>query len=138
MAEPKTKKTKASVKGFLAKVTDPVKRRDAQAVCAMMERLSGSPPAMWGPSIVGFGTHDWITADGRATPWPIAGFSPRSTSLVVYLMPSFPSRDALLAKLGKHSIGKSCLYVKRLDDVHLPTLEALVTKSIAARKAKKS
>jgi len=137
MAEPKTKKTKASVKGFLAGVTDPAKRRDAQALCAMMERLSGEPPAMWGPSIVGFGAHDWVTADGRATPWPIAAFSPRSTSLVVYLMPTFPRRDALLAKLGKHSTGKSCLYIKRLEDVHLPTLAALVTQSMAARKAKK-
>src|SRR6188474_3519532 len=100
MAEPKTKKTKASVKGFLAKVTDPVKRRDAQALCAMLERLSGEPPAMWGPSIVGFGAYDWVTADGRSTPWPLAAFSPRSTALVVYLVPAFPERDGLLAKLG--------------------------------------
>jgi hypothetical protein len=137
MAEPKTKKTKASVKGFLAKVADPVKRRDAQAVCAMMERITGEQPAMWGPTIVGFGAHDWVTADGRATPWPIAAFSPRSTALVIYIMPTFPARVGLLAKLGKHSIGKSCLYIKRLDDVHLPTLEALVTKSMQARKSKK-
>jgi hypothetical protein len=103
----------------------------------MLERISGEPPAMWGPSIVGFGTFDWVTADGRATPWPVVGFSPRSTSLVLYLKPTFPARDALLAKLGKHSTGKSCLYIKRLDDVHLPTLEALVTRSIAATIATK-
>ena len=125
-------------KDFLRAVEDDGRRQDAVELCLLMQQVTGEPPVMWGPSIVGFGTHDWITADGRATPWPIAAFSPRSTSLVVYLMPSFPSRDALLAKLGKHSIGKSCLYVKRLDDVHLPTLEALVTKSIAVRKAKKS
>ena len=137
MAEPKTKRTTASVKAFLDAVPDPTRRRDGVAVSRMMQRLTGHRPAMWGPTIVGFGAHDWVTADGRATPWPIAAFSPRKAALVVYLMASFPERAALLAKLGKHSIGKSCLYIKRLEDVDLPTLEALVKGSIKAVKARK-
>ena len=87
----------------------------------MIGRITGEPPAMWGPSIVGFGSHDWVGANGKATPWPVAGFSPRKAALVVYLMPGFPGRDAMLAKLGKHTIGKSCLYIKRLSDVDRPT-----------------
>jgi hypothetical protein len=137
MAEPKTRKTKASVKGFLARVDDPERRRDAETVCAMMERLSGEPPAMWGPNIVGFGALDWVGASGKATPWPVVAFSPRKPKLVLYLLPGFPGRDALLAKLGKHSTGKSCVYIRRLADVHMPTLERLVKTSISAtRKAK--
>lgn len=130
MAEPKTRKTKASAKGFIAKVADPVKRRDAQAVCAMMERLSGDKPAMWGPNIIGFGTHDRVGSTGKATAWPVAAFSPRSTALVVYLTPEFPGKHELLAKLGKHTTGKSCLYIKRLSDVDMATLEELVRRSI--------
>ena len=133
MAEPKTKKTKASVAGFIAKVADPVKRKDAQVVCEMMERLSGDKPAMWGPSIIGFGSHDWVGASGKSTPWPVAAFSPRSTSLVIYLMPTFPGKNELLSKLGKHSTGMCCLYIKRLSDVDLTTLEKLVKKSIPER-----
>jgi hypothetical protein len=135
MAEPKTRPTKVSVKAFLDGVKHPGRRKDAHEVDRLMRRLSGEKPVMWGPNIVGYGTHDWVTADGQATPWPIAAFSPRSTALVVYLMPAFPSRDALLSKLGKHSIGKSCLYIKRLEDVDGPTLEALVKGSMKARKA---
>jgi hypothetical protein len=130
MAEPKTRKTKASVKGFIAKVADPVMRRDAQALCAMMERLSGDKPAMWGPSIIGFGTHDWVGSTGKATAWPVAAFSPRSTSLVIYLLPVFAGKHELLAKLGKHTTGKSCLYIKRLSDVDMKTLEELVRRSM--------
>lgn len=130
MAEPKTRKTKASVRGFIAKVADPVRRRDAQVVCAMMERVSGHKPAMWGPNIIGFGTHDRVGSTGKTTTWPVAAFSPRSTALVVYLMPAFAGKPELLARLGKHTSGKSCLYVKRLSDVDMPTLEELVRRSM--------
>lgn len=136
MAEPKTRPTKASVKAFLDGVAHPTRRRDARTVDRMLRRISGHRPVMWGPSIVGYGTHDWVTADGRATPWPIVAFSPRSTATVIYIMTGFPGRDALLARLGKHSIGKSCLYIKRLEDVDLATLEALVQGSIRALEAR--
>jgi hypothetical protein len=125
------------VKAFLDAVPDERRRRDAAVVNRMLQRITGHRPAMWGPSIVGFGTHDWVTADGRSTPWPVAGFSPRKAALVVYLMTAFPGRNALLAKLGKHTIGKSCLYIKRLEDVDLKTLEALVQGSVDAVKARK-
>ncbi len=126
MAEIKTRPTRASVGKFLDAVKDPVRRRDAKTVDRMMRRLTGEKPVMWGPSIVGYGTWDFTYADGKVLPWPITGFSPRSTALVVYLMPRFKDREKLLAKLGKHSIGKSCLYIKRLDDVDQTVLEALV------------
>ena len=130
MAEPKTKKTAASVSEFIARVENPARRRDAKAVGAIMARLTGARAAMWGPSIVGYGTWNQVTANGKSNPWPAAAFSPRGPALVVYIMPGFPGREALLAKLGPHSIGKSCLYIKRLDDVHLPTLERLIAGSM--------
>jgi hypothetical protein len=130
MAEPKTKKTTASVSDFIAGVENPVRRRDAKTVGAMMARLTGARAAMWGPTIVGYGSWDQVTADGKSNPWPVAAFSPRGPALVVYIMTGFPGREALLAKLGPHSIGKSCLYLKRLDDVHLPTLEKLILGSM--------
>ena len=137
MAEPKTRKTTASVKAFLDAVKDPDKRRDAQAVDRMLRRLSGHKPAMWGPNIIGYGSHDWLSASGKSTPWPIVAFSPRSTFLVLYLLPAFPKRDALLAKLGKHSTGKTCLYIKRLSEIDASTLEALVKGSIDTLRARK-
>lgn len=130
MAEPKTRQTRASVSAFLAGVPDPVRRRDGRAICKMMERLTGARPALWGPSIVGFGSHPRVGASGKPTPWPVAAFSPRKTALVVYLLPEFPKRNELLARLGQHSIGKGCLYIKRLEDVEVSTLEKLVEASI--------
>jgi hypothetical protein len=130
MAEPKTRRTRASVSAFISTVANPVRRRDAKKVGAMMARLTGERGAMWGPSIVGYGRYDLVMANGKSNPWPVAAFSPRDPALVVYIMPGFPGRDALLAKLGPHSIGKSCLYIKRLDDVDLPTLRKLVKGSM--------
>ena len=137
MAQLKTAPTKASVSAFLKAIPDDGRRADCQTLVKVMKRITRAQPTMWGPSIVGFGTHDWVTADGRSTPWPVAGFSPRKAALVVYLMTAFPGRNALLAKLGKHTIGKSCLYIKRLEDVDLKTLEALVQGSVDAVKARK-
>jgi hypothetical protein len=137
MAEPKTKKTTASVSAFLAQVENPVRRRDAKAVGAIMARLTGERAAMWGPTIVGYGTWHQVTADGKSNPWPVAAYSPRGPALVVYLS-GFPGREALLAKLGPHSIGKSCLYIKRLDDVDLPTLERLIAGSMESVRGRPS
>ena len=130
MAEPKTKKTTENVSAFIEKVSNPMRRRDAKTVDAMLARLTGDKAAMWGPSIIGYGTFDLVMANGKSNPWPIAAFSPRNTALVIYLWPVFPKREELLAKLGPHSIGKSCLYIKRLDEVDLPTLEKLVRGSM--------
>ena len=130
MAEPKTKPTQASVKEFLNQITDKERREDCFAVAKIMEEITGEKPKMWGPSIVGFGTYHYKYASGREGDWPVAAFSPRKKDLTVYLMPGFDERTELMQKLGKHSTGKSCLYIKRLSDIHLPTLKKLIKVSL--------
>lgn len=127
MAELKTRPTTASVADFIAAVDDPRRREDAEAVLKMLTELSGEPPVMWGPSIVGFGSYKGPTGD-----WPIIGFSPRKANLVLYLMPGFEEQADLLARLGKHKIGKACLYLNRLSDVAPGVLRELCVRSIAA------
>ena len=125
MAEPKTQKTKASVAAFIAGVEDETRRKDAKAVDKMLREITGEKPAMWGPSIIGYGEYD--TPTGK---WPRAGFSPRKANLVVYLVPE--SKDAaLLKKLGKHRTGVSCLYVNKLADVDEKVLRDLIKRSWA-------
>jgi hypothetical protein len=136
VAEAKTKPTDQSVAAFLQAISDETRRRDAKAVAALMETITKTKPAMWGASIVGFGSHRYRYASGREGDWPIAAFSPRKQSLVVYLMPGFAGDTKLLDKLGKHKTGKSCLYINSLDDVHVPTLKTLITKSVAYARAK--
>lgn len=126
MREPKTRKTQASVRAFIAAVPDAQRRKDAAAVLEMMAEVTGEKAAMWGPSIVGFGSYQGTTGE-----WPIAGFSPRKANLVVYLMPGFEASGRLLERLGPHSTGKSCLYLKRLSDVDPKVLRQLVEKSVA-------
>lgn len=126
MAEPKTRQTNASVKNFLNQISDEERRRDCFTVAKMMEEITGEKPKMWGPSIVGFGLQHYKYASGREGDWPIAAFSPRKKDLTIYLMPGFQDDTELLQQLGKHSTGKSCLYIKRLSDVHFPTLKKLV------------
>ena len=132
MAELKTKETKASVAAFLNKISDVQRRKDCQTVLELMQRATGEKPKMWGSSIVGFGRYKYRYASGREGEWPIIGFSPRKTDLTLYIMPGFEEyADALLAKLGKCKTGKSCLYIKRLDDVEIPVLKKLISKSVA-------
>jgi len=135
MGEIKTKRTKASVASFLAAVPDARRRSDALAVKRMMEKVTGEKAEMWGPSIVGFGAYTYQYSSGKTLDWPIAGFSPRKTSLVLYLMPSFEKKSALLARLGKHKTGKSCLYINSLADVDGEVLEALVRESVESVRA---
>jgi hypothetical protein len=130
MAELKTQRTKASVKAFLDRVADARKRRDAKAVLAMMQEVTNEKPAMWGPGIVGFGSYAYRQRNGQEAHWPIVGFSPRKDSLTLYIMPGFRDYGALLEKLGRYKKGVSCLYIKSLDDVHLPTLKTLVRQSV--------
>ena len=131
MAENKTRPTAASVEAFLAAVPDPQRRSDAERLRAMLERVSGEPAAMWGPSIVGFGRYSYRYDSGREGEAPLIGFSPRAKELVVYLADGFERRRALLDRLGKHRAGKSCLYLKRLADVDESVLEALAAESLA-------
>ena len=126
----KTQRNSASVKAFIDGVADEQKRKDARAVSAMMEEVTGEKPTMWGSSIVGFGSYHYKYASGQEGDWPLVGFSPRKDSLTLYIMPGFQEYGELLGKLGKHKKGMSCLYIKSLDDVHMPTLKTLVRQSV--------
>lgn len=132
MTESKTQPTQQPVADFLAGVADPQRRADCAQVLAMMKQATGRDPVMWGASIVGFGKYRYTYASGRTGDWPIVAFSPRKNDLTLYIMPGFDRYDALMAKLGKHKTGKSCLYLKRLADVDLPTLQALIDESVKA------
>ncbi|HWT11545.1 MAG TPA: DUF1801 domain-containing protein [Allosphingosinicella sp.] len=131
MAENKTKPTEVGVDAFLDSVPDPQRREDARRLCATMERLSGEPPVMWGPSIVGFGHCRYRYESGREGEMPRIGFSPRAKELVLYLVGGFPRHQALMDRLGKHRTGKSCLYVKRLADLDEEVLQALILEALA-------
>jgi hypothetical protein len=132
MAELKTQKTDASVEEFLNAVENERRRADGIAVLEMMREVTGEQPAMWGPSIVGFGTYRYEYASGREGEWMLVGFSPRKRYLTLYIMDGFGGYEALLEKLGKYRTGKSCLYINKLADVDLPTLRELIKQSVAA------
>ena len=131
MAQNKTRPAAASVADFIAAIPDPQKREDATALAANLERLSGEQPYMWGTSIIGFGTYHYVYDSGREGDAARIGFSPRAKELVVYLVDGYEERADLLARLGKHRIGKSCLYIKKLADVDTGVLGELVAASLA-------
>lgn len=134
MAELKTKPTEQSVQEFIAAIPDEQRRRDCAAIADLMREASGAEPVMWG-NIVGFGRYRYRYASGREGDWFITGFAPRKQSLTLYIMAGFAQYDALLARLGKHSTGKSCLYIKRLSDVDQDLLRELVARSVAHMRA---
>jgi Domain of unknown function (DU1801) len=130
-----TRPADAPVTGFLARVPDERQREDARRLCAMMEEITGEPPAMWGTSIIGFGTYHYRYASGHEGDAPLAGFSPRRQHLVIYLASEFATRyRQALARLGPHKTGKGCLYVKRLDDVDSDALRELINRSVRVHK----
>lgn len=131
MAELKTKVNEASVLEFLENVPDEKKRQDSLAVLEMMREVTGEEAKMWGTSIVGFGSYHYKYESGREGDMPLVGFSPRKQNLTLYIMPGFDRYEELMAKLGKHTTGKSCLYVKRLADVDRAVLRELVGQSYA-------
>ena len=135
MAENKTRPTGIEASAFLEAVADPARREDAHRVTAMMERVTGWRPAMWGPSIVGFGWYRYRYESGREGRAPVVGFSPRAKELTLYLADGFAAREALRQRLGRHRTGKSCLYLKRLSDVDEAVLERLVAESVAHMRA---
>ena len=134
MAELKTQRTTASVPQFL-KTLEPARRKECQTLVALFRKVTGEPPRMWGTSIVGFGRYEWFGAGGKPVEWMITAFAPRKANLTVYLWPQFDGKQDLLAKLGKHSCGKGCLYIKRLSDVHVPTLTQLLDDSVKHARA---
>ena len=131
MAENKTQRTDASVPDFLAGVQNPRRQADAYEVAALMTEVTGSDPAMWGPAIVGYGQTHLTYASGRELDWFKIGFSPRSQALTIYLMDGAQARPDLLANLGKHKTGRSCLYIKNLADVDVTVLRQIMTASVA-------
>lgn len=130
MAEIKTKLNNASVDEFLNSIQDEQVRQDCWTIVDIMQKATKAKPHMWGSSIVGFGSYRYKYASGREGDWMLTAFSPRKNNLTLYIMSGFKEYDDLLARLGKHSCGKSCLYIKRLSDVHLPTLKKLVKASV--------
>ena len=137
MADNKTKPTKMSVAAFIDALTDPARRSDAKALVKLMQSASGEKPKMWGPSIIGFGSCHYKYESGREGDMPLIGFSPRKAAHVLYGMRGSSDSETLLAKLGKHTTGKGCLYIKRLADVDQRVLEVLASKAAAATRARR-
>ena len=131
MSELKTRPTTASVAEFLAPLSDG-RRADCETVLRMMEAATGEPAEMWGASIVGFGRYAYTNSTRKTYEWPLVGFSPRKQDLTLYIMPGFDGFAGLMAKLGKHKTGKSCLYLKKLADVDAGVLRSLIEGSVAA------
>ena len=131
----KTVATAASVDTFLDSV-DEKRRDDCRELVEMMSKITRDEPTMWGSSIVGFGRYHYKYASGREGDFMLTGFSPRKTALTLYIMTGFDAAPELMEKLGTFKTGKSCLYVKKLDDVHRPTLRQLIRKSVSALKKK--
>ncbi len=131
MAETKTRPTQVNVDDFIAAVEKPVRRADARVVREMMERVTGEPATMWGPTIIGFGTYHYRYASGHEGDMCRVGFSPRSANLVLYVG-GFPEFEELLGKLGKHRRSKACLYLNKLADVDLGVLEEIVRRTFEA------
>jgi hypothetical protein len=135
MGENKTQATKLSVAAFIDALTDENRKADAKVLVKLMQGATGEKPAMWGPSIIGFGSRHYKYDSGREGDMPVVGFSPRKAATVLYSMMGFSGSEALLAKLGKHTTGKGCLYLKKLADVDRNVLEEMVVKSVAASRA---
>ena len=131
MAENKTKPTGASVKDYIATRADPQQRADCKELMALLKKITGKSPKMWGPSIVGYGLYRYTYESGRSGEMPVVGFAIRGRELVLYLLAESGEQKALRAKLGKHKMGKSCLYFKRLADLDRAVLERLIAGSVA-------
>ena len=130
MAELKTQQNDQSVEEFLNQVADEKRRRDSFAIVQLMAEVTGKEPKMWGSSMVGFGSYHYCYASGREGDWPLTAFSPRKQDLTLYIMAGFERYGELLNRLGKHKVGKACLYIKRIEDIDLSTLKELIERSV--------
>jgi hypothetical protein len=135
MAELKTRPTRASVKAFIDAIDDPRRKAEVRKVAAMMRKATGKRATMWGTSIVGFGKYRYSNTAGKDFEWMLTGYSPRKQALTVYIMCGFAPFAGLMAKLGKYRTGKSCLYLRRLEDVDENVLETLIGKSVERMRA---
>lgn len=134
----KTKPSDVSVYDFIESLPDESQRADCYTLSAMMEEITGEPPVLWGPSIVGFGTYHYVYESGTEGDWFLTGFSPRKKNLSIYLMDGCSTHHPLLGKLGKYKNSVSCLYVNKLSDVDLTILRQIIEKSAAQIKLKYS
>ncbi len=132
----KTTENELSVADFLNAVADETKRADSFKVVALMEEQSGYPAKMWGPAIVGFGSYHYKYDSGRDGDAPMVGFSPRANAITLYLATDYPAHQELLAKLGKHTTSKACIYVKKLGDIDAEVLKTMVSESVKYMKEK--
>jgi hypothetical protein len=130
MAELKTKPTAVSVAGLINAIEDDQIRKDSKAISAIMSKITKSKPKIWGSDIVGFGSYHYKYASGREGDWMLTAFAPRKNKITLYIMPGFDGETELMKKLGPHSGGKSCVHIKRLSDLHLPTLKKLIDLSV--------
>ena len=134
MTENKTKPSLASVADYIAAIEDELRRKDCEILLELMTKLIQEMPVMWGASIVGFGHYHYKYASGREGDSCLVGFSSRKADISVYLLGAYPQRDELLAQLGRHKIGKACLYIRKISDIDLTILEQLVSNSVAEMK----
>lgn len=135
MAENKTKPTAASVSAFIGKISDATQQKDARALVKWMEELSGEKARLWGTAIIGVGSRHYKYDSGREGDMPVLSFSPRKSATVLYSLMGAPGSEALLARLGKHTTGKGCVYINKLSDVDEKVLKTLMAKSLAAKRA---
>jgi uncharacterized protein DUF1801 len=138
MAENKTKPTAASVSAFIGTIADPARQKEARTIVRWMEQLSGEKAKLWGPSIIGVGSYHYKYDSGREGDMPMIAFSPRKSATVLYSLLGFTGSEALLAKLGKHTTGKGCLYIKKLADVDEEVLKNVMAKALAAKRTRAS
>ena len=131
MSSNKTQPTASSPDAFIDAIEDPRRREEVRFVDRLMREVTGESPQMWGPSIVGYGNYHYRYASGREGDWMLIGFSPRKAALTLYIMAGFQRWDELMARLGKYTTGKSCLYIKRLADIDLDVLRELASLSVA-------
>ncbi len=134
MATQKTQPTLHAVEKFLNTIASEQKRNDCMTLINYMQRISKSPPVMWGTNMIGFGNYHYQYESGREGDWFITGFSPRKSNISIYIMDGFESHQELLKKLGKHKTGASCLYINALADIDVTVLSELITKSVHAMK----
>ena len=129
--EAKTRPTEISVADFIAAVENPKRRADAETLCALFEEISGEPPKMWGPSIIGFGSYHYRYASGHEGDAPRLGFSPRKAQTDVYVMSGFKGQEEMIARIGKVKTSVSCMYVNRLDQIDMGVLREMAVASLA-------
>lgn len=130
MAKNKTTETAENIDDFLGKVTDPVKRKDSYTLIGMMEKASGFPAKMWGPSIIGFGSYHYKYKSGHEGDAPLLAFSPRSSAFSLYLSCDSKMKEELIQQLGKYKMAKSCIYIKKLEDIDLNVLAKMIDYSL--------